>query len=132
MNMHPTSLTPYRILIVDDIAAVRESLRWLIENEGDLMVVGEAGNGIEAMRCAEVLQPDLILMDIEMPLSNGYQTAQNIKRLENPPCIIFLSIHSLESHNGSSWIGEGDSFIGKSEGWPALLRQIRSMQGREQ
>ena len=51
---------PYRVLLVDDAPAVREALRWALEDDPDLVIVGEAGDGAEALRRATDLQPDLV------------------------------------------------------------------------
>ena len=70
---------PIRILIADDHAVVRAGLRGLLGADPDLEIVGEAEDGDEALRLAETLQPDMVLLDITMPPDNGIETAQRLK-----------------------------------------------------
>ena len=68
-----------RILIVDDNPQVRRELRTLLPLAGDLEVVGEAADGAEAIRLAEALRPHVILLDLQMPVLDGYAAARRIK-----------------------------------------------------
>jgi DNA-binding NarL/FixJ family response regulator len=82
-----------RVLIVDDVERVRQDLRTFLSLAGNIEIVGEASNGLEAIRLAEILHPQVILMDLEMPVMNGYEAAHQINVLQ-PSCrIIALSIH---------------------------------------
>ena len=87
-----------RILIADDHGIVRKGLRLQLEQNTQFHVVGEATDGREAVRMAEELKPDVVIMDIAMPNLNGIQaTAQIVKR--NPQVgVIILSMHSDESY----------------------------------
>lgn len=67
-----TSQGACRILIVDDSQAVRESLGWLLRDESNLTVVGEAANGLDAIRLALKLKPDVVILDIELPDTDGF------------------------------------------------------------
>ena len=78
-----------RILIVDDHAIVREGLSGLIESEPGMQVAGEASNGVEGVRKAHILKPDVILMDLVMPEKDGIQAIQEIKT-ENPSARILV------------------------------------------
>src|SRR5512146_590388 len=86
------------ILLADDHGVVRKGLRFLLERQPDMEVVGEAKDGREAVRMAEELKPSVIIMDIAMPQLNGIEaTAQIIKR--NPrTAVIILSMHSDEGY----------------------------------
>jgi DNA-binding NarL/FixJ family response regulator len=86
-----------RILIADDHGIVRTGLKLLLDRISEMEVVGEAADGREAVRLAAELQPDIVIMDIAMPLLNGLQAAHVIR--ENAPAgVIFLSMHTDESY----------------------------------
>lgn len=91
-------MSKVRILIADDHGIVRKGLRLQLEQNDNFHVVGEAADGREAVRMAEELKPDVVLMDIAMPNLNGIEaTAQIVKR--NPGTgVIILSMHSDESY----------------------------------
>jgi DNA-binding NarL/FixJ family response regulator len=84
------------ILICDDHRIVRQGLRALLESQPDFTVVGEAENGREALQQAKSLRPDIILMDISMPLLNGLETARQLTREGIPGRVIALSVHDDE------------------------------------
>ena len=82
------------ILIADDHAIVRQGLKALIEKEPGMEVIGEAENGEQAVTLAKELAPDIVIMDMTMPLLNGIEATKYILR-ENPNVrIISLSMHS--------------------------------------
>jgi DNA-binding NarL/FixJ family response regulator len=90
-------LAGQRILIVDDNLQVRQELRTLLPLAGDLEVVGEAADGAEAIRLAEALQPHVILLDLQMPVLDGYETARRIKD-HWPACrVVALTVHDDET-----------------------------------
>jgi DNA-binding NarL/FixJ family response regulator len=83
-----------KILLADDHKLMREGLRILLEKLGGITVVGEAGNGISAVRMARELKPDLVLMDIAMPDLNGIEATRRIM-IESPGVkVIALSMHA--------------------------------------
>jgi len=68
-----------RILLADDHKMVRDGLRLLIDSQRDMRVVGEAGNGKEALQQARDLKPDVVVMDLSMPEVNGLQATERLK-----------------------------------------------------
>lgn len=81
------------VLIVDDEAPARDRLRQLLEEGGTHVVVGEAGNGKQALQLAAELAPDVVLLDIRMPGLSGIETAHHLNTFENPPAIIFATAY---------------------------------------
>jgi DNA-binding NarL/FixJ family response regulator len=88
------SMSKKRVLIVDDHQLIIDGLRGFIESNEGYQVVGEASTGTEAIRLASVLNPDLILMDIEMPEMSGIQASQEIKKMMPAVKIIIVSMHN--------------------------------------
>jgi DNA-binding NarL/FixJ family response regulator len=87
-----------RVLIIDDHPLVREGLRKVLELEEDIEVIDEAGDGQGAINMARRLQPDIILMDINMPGTNGVEATRVIKREFPQIGIIALTIHEDEEY----------------------------------
>lgn len=84
---------PMRALIVDDEAPARERLRRLLGDVSDVMVIGEAANGAEALSACAALDPDVVLLDIRMPGMDGIETARHLNALDEPPALIFTTAY---------------------------------------
>ena len=117
----------HHILIVDDVPAVCQALRWLLEDSPDLQVVGEAGDGKTAVSQARRLQPDIVILDIGLPDGDGYTVAKTLKQLNPPPLILFLSVHGDPASRRQALAAGADGFVEKGAGGPALLSQIRQL-----
>jgi len=85
------------VLLVDDHSIVRRGLRGLLEESG-YTVVGEASDGLEALKLAEEVHPDLAILDVGMPKLNGIEVAARLQKLDRPPGVIMLSMHADESY----------------------------------
>ncbi|MBI4788801.1 MAG: response regulator transcription factor [Chloroflexi bacterium] len=118
-----------QILIVDDVPAVRESLRWLLQDEHDLSVVGEATNGAQALERVAELKPQVVILDIELPDQDGYAVARQLKQLPHPPTIVFLSIHGDADSRERARLAGADGFVAKGDGSTALVEHIRAAVG---
>ncbi|MDZ4802882.1 MAG: response regulator transcription factor [Bryobacteraceae bacterium] len=86
------------VLLVDDHALVRRGFRRLLEDEPDIEVVGEAGNGLEAVTLASELQPNVVVMDYAMPGLDGVQATNEIRRQVPDSIVLMLSMHSDENY----------------------------------
>jgi DNA-binding NarL/FixJ family response regulator len=106
---------------------VREALRWVIEDTPDMVVVGEAAEGLEAIVRTEILKPDVVVLDIHLPGLDGYRVAREIKSMPKPPGVVFLTVDTdLEAQRRGVEAG-GDAFVLKAQGWDVLLAKIRSV-----
>ena len=97
------------VLLVDDHNIVRKGMRMMLELEKDLIVVGEAKNGREAVQLAEVLEPDVILMDIAMPVLNGLEATRQLLKVSPRARVIALSAHNDDAYvinatNRAPWV----------------------------
>ena len=88
---------PIKTLLVDDHALVREALGEKLQREQDIRVVGSAENGEQALKMFDEHQPDIVVLDIDMPGLNCFETARQIKARRPEARIIFLSAH-LQDH----------------------------------
>jgi len=115
-----------RVLIVDDVERVRQDLRTFLSLTGGIEVVGEACNGLEAVQLAEALCPQVILMDLEMPIVDGYEAARQIKA-RKPACrVIILSIHAGEAEQQKAFQIGADAFLAKGAPLDVLLQMIQA------
>ena len=86
--------TPKRILIADDHLIIRQGLRLILETEPDFELVGEAADGLEAVRLAAELQPDVILMDLRMPGMDGLSAIERLHREQPHIAIVILTTYN--------------------------------------
>ncbi len=111
---------------MDDIPGVRGELHTLLDLSGQVRVVGEAADGAEAARLAVDLQPDVVLMDLEMPVLDGYAAARLIKKAL-PGCrVIALSIHDDAAARQKAAEAGMDSFVSKASAPQELIDAIRA------
>ena len=113
-----------RILLVDDVEEVRRDLRLLLDLTNDFEIIGEASNGLEAIHKAKVLQPEVVLMDLEMPVLDGYEAAAQIKMMV-PNCrIVALTVHDYPGARQKSLKSGFDAFVVKGEPFTVLTQAI--------
>ena len=114
------------VLIADDIARVRHELHTLLDLSGCVRVIGEAADGEEAIRLSAQLRPDVVLMDLEMPVLDGYTAAPQIKAVL-PRCrVIALSIHEDAATRLKARQAGMDTFIPKGADFRELLEAIQT------
>ena len=87
-----------RILLADDHTVMRSGLRALLERQHNLVVIGEADNGRDAVSLSSSLSPDVVVMDVAMPLLNGIEATKSILKQSPSTSIVMLSMHSDESY----------------------------------
>lgn len=87
-------MTPIKILIIDDHSMIREGLKQLLELDGDIQVVGEAGDGKEGIELIQSTPHDVVLLDINMPNVNGLQMLEQLKQKQIKTKVLILTIHN--------------------------------------
>ena len=116
-----------RILLVDDQALLCEVLKTWLEVEEDFQVVGIAHNGEEAIAKVEILQPDIVLMDIDMPHMNGINATQIIGERFPQAKVIFLSGHDDDVYLGKSMRSGAKGYLLKNTTAEELAHKIREV-----
>jgi len=100
-----------RVLIVDDMPQVRQDLRLLLQLTGEIEIVGEAADGLEAIRQAEALRPDVVVMDLDMPVMDGFEATRQIKA-RCPACrVVALTFHGDKAARRKAGQAGVDDFI---------------------
>jgi DNA-binding NarL/FixJ family response regulator len=116
-----------RVLIVDDVPQVRRELRTLLPLLDAIEIAGEAENGQAAIELATTLRPDVILMDVEMPIVDGLAATRSIKQ-QQPQCrVIILSIHNDEAVRAKARSAGADDFVDKGAPLATLLQAIKTI-----
>jgi len=115
-----------RILLADDHQVLRSGLRALLNMEPDFDVVGEASNGVEAVKLAETLRPDIIVMDVSMPEMDGLKAAEEIQSLGLQAKIVILTVHADEQYLFQTLKAGASGFVHKSSADSELIDAIRT------
>jgi two-component system, NarL family, response regulator DesR len=117
-----------RVLIVDDNNEYRRLLRRILEEQHDLMLVAEASDGEEGVRLARELKPDVILMDIDMPGTNGLQATRRIKAVLDGATVVLLSAWDSEAYRQGAADCGADNYLLKTmpiSEFLSVLRRVR-------
>jgi len=115
----------FTIVLAEDHTILREGLKALLSSQPDLKIVGEAGDGLEAIRCARDHSPDMILLDLSMPTMTGLDAIKEIKRVSTDTKIIVLTVHSTEEYILASLQAGADGYVLKDAHSEELLTAIR-------
>lgn len=116
-----------KVLIADDHGVVRKGLRLLLEQYPEIEVVGEAANGRDAVRLATELSPNVVLMDVAMPLLNGIDAAEQIRKTGSQTGIIMLTMHADESYVLRALSAGVKGYLLKESAEDDLLRAVKAV-----
>ena len=120
-----------RVLIVDDIPETRDHLSKLLGFEGDIDVVGAAASGVEALKLASTLTPDIVLMDINMPDMDGIATTEEMARAVPTASVIMMSVQGEADYLRRSMLAGAREFLVKPFSSDELTASIRQVYARE-
>jgi DNA-binding NarL/FixJ family response regulator len=125
----PAAAGEIRVLIADDEALVRAGFRVLVDSAPDLRVVGEAADGVQAVRQARALRPDIVLMDIRMPIMHGLEATKVILDSADPPRILIVTTFDEDEHVFEALHAGASGFVLKDTPPEQLLDAIRVIAG---
>lgn len=114
-----------RIVIAEDHTIVRDGLRSLLTSEGDFEVVGEAADGMEAIRCVKSTEPDLLLLDLNMPKMDGISAIKEIKKQSPNVKILALTMHKDEEYILEAFRSGTDGYCIKTSSGGEVLSAIK-------
>ena len=114
-----------RIIIAEDHTILREGLRALLDHHTDLEIIGEAEDGLEAIRRVEKLMPDLLLMDLSMPRMSGMAALKDIKKRFPETKVIILTVHKTEEYILAALQAGADGYVLKDATHDELIMAIR-------
>ncbi len=120
-----------RVLLADDHTILREGIRSLLEDEPDMQVIGEAEDGMQAVKLTGQLEPDVVIMDIAMPLLNGLEATRQIRRNYPNVKVLILTMHENEEYIRQVLASGAMGYILKDAAARELLDAIRAVQRGE-
>jgi DNA-binding NarL/FixJ family response regulator len=123
----PSKTRPITVLLVDDHSLVRRALRRVLEDEADLRVVGEASDGMEAVKAARRLRPDVVVMDFALPKMTGGAAAQKILEEAADTAVLILSMHSEPLYVRAAMDAGARGYLLKSADDGELVEAVRKV-----
>jgi two-component system nitrate/nitrite response regulator NarL len=118
---------PIRVVLADDHVFVRDGIKSLLENEANIEVVGEATDGLEALKSVEVNQPDLLILDIRMPNFTGIEVVEKLRSQNNLVKIVMLSMHESEEYVLKSIKAGADGYLLKGSSKEEFLKALNTV-----
>ncbi len=118
-------MSPMKILIVDNYPTARYGLRFLLECEPNLEIVGETDNGQPGLEAVRTLSPDLLVLDINLPELAGLEVLKSLREEGNPVSVIMLADHAETPYAKIAMEMGATAFLGKDNGFDALLNTIQ-------
>lgn len=116
-----------KVLLVDDHQLILDGLRSLMKNSAEIVVTGESNNGRDALHLLGILNVDVVLMDIDMPVMNGIEALKEIKRVKPGVKVIILSMHDESGMIKNLMAIGADGYILKSTSQDELIRAIKKV-----
>ncbi|GAA0335220.1 response regulator transcription factor [Bacillus carboniphilus] len=116
-----------KVLIVDDDALIRDGLKILIDLEEDLQVIGTASNGQEAFDFCQIQKPDLVLMDIRMPVMDGVQGTQLIKKYDSNIKVVILTTFKDDDYIKEAIKSGAEGYILKNQPTDSIIESLRAV-----
>ena len=120
-------MTACRVLLVDDHALVRAGIRALLESLPRVEVVGETGDGLEAVQLARELAPDAILLDITLPGLNGLEVAARVARLGTGTRVLMLSMHASPEYAARAFAAGAAGYLNKDSAFDELAAALEAI-----
>ena len=118
---------PIRVVLADDHVFVRDGIKSLLENEANIVVVGEATDGLEALKMVEMNQPDLLILDIRMPNMTGIEVVEKLRSQNNHVKIVMLSMHESEEYVLKSIKAGADGYLLKGSSKEEFLKALHTV-----
>lgn len=115
------------IVIAEDHTIVRKGLRALLDSHPDFKVIGEAEDGRMAIRCVDQLRPDIILLDLTMPRTNGLEAVREIKRQFPEIRVLVLTVHKTEEYVQATLEAGADGYVSKDDTHTELIIAIKNV-----
>jgi DNA-binding NarL/FixJ family response regulator len=126
-----STMALYNIVLADDHILVRQGIKKIIQEDGNMQVVGEAGDGLELLEILEKITPDLVILDISMPRLRGLAAAQKIKQFYPDIKVLILSMHRSKEYLQQALAVGVDGYLLKEDADVALFAAIEVVrQGR--
>jgi DNA-binding NarL/FixJ family response regulator len=119
--------TPVRVLVADDEPLVRSGLRLILDAEPDLEVVGEAGDGAQAVELARALRPDVVCMDVRMPGVDGLRATELVLRLPDPPRVLVVTTFEHDGYVLDALTVGASGFLLKRAGADEMVQAVRTV-----
>lgn len=116
-----------RVVLTDDHVFVRDGIKSLLENEANIKVVGEATDGLEALKVIEEETPDLLILDIRMPNLTGIEVVEKLRAQNNQVKIIMLSMHESEEYVLKSIKAGADGYLLKGSSKEEFLKAVQTV-----